>query len=107
MSAAAAAAAIAAVAAVAGVAFTKPALAASPAVDFAAVEQVRSIVVISWSVLAHSHFAAVEQVRSHIFISYIFQSTCYYLVYNNKITPHTFRSLHKVPSIQKDHTTHI
>ncbi|CAM9345735.1 unnamed protein product, partial [Laminaria digitata] len=39
VSAAATAAAIAAVAAVAGVAFTKPALAASPAVDFAAVEQ--------------------------------------------------------------------
>lgn len=40
VSAAAAAAALAAVAAVAGVAFSKPALAASPAVDFAAVEQV-------------------------------------------------------------------
>lgn len=44
MSAAAAAAAVAAVAAVAGVAFSKPALAASPAVDFAAVEQVRSFI---------------------------------------------------------------
>lgn len=38
--AAAAGAALAAAAAVAGVAFSKPALAASPAVDFAAVEQV-------------------------------------------------------------------
>ena len=40
VSAAAAAAAAAAVAALAGVAFSKPVLAASPAVDFAAVEQV-------------------------------------------------------------------
>ena len=43
MSAAAAAAAVAAVAALAGVAFSKPAVAASSAVNFAAVEQVSSL----------------------------------------------------------------
>ena len=43
VSAAAAAAAVAAVAALAGVAFSKPAVAASSAVNFAAVEQVSSL----------------------------------------------------------------